>query len=56
MKKLIKTIAYYIAHKDEINNYYEYAVKEGYQNDETLNWYERTHYYLWGMANEGNKN
>jgi hypothetical protein len=36
--KLLKQVYRYLNYRNEINQYYSYAIKEGYCGDETYNW------------------
>lgn len=45
MNKL-KYLIYYFKYKKEINQHYNYALKNGYAQNEYANWFERTTYWL----------
>ena len=47
--KWLKRLWIYIKHHDEINHNYWYAIKEGYCQDETYNWLERTIHINYGF-------
>ena len=46
MKKFIKLTRFYLKHKRHVNAWYGWALNKGHIHDETLNWKQRTEYFL----------
>lgn len=44
--KTIRLFLLYLRNRQDINSYYNYALKEGYMMDETYGWKQRTIYWL----------
>lgn len=48
----MKLVWLYIKRHKEINECYAYGVNEGYIQDETFNWLDRTKYWLFCLSAE----
>ena len=46
MKKILTAIIFYILRREKVNNFYNLCVEEGYCQDETYSWLQRTLYYM----------
>jgi hypothetical protein len=46
MRRYLKRLIKYLRFKKEINDYYGYALNEGYCYDETYNWEDKLDYWM----------